>query len=181
MSLANTDHVRHGDEITLDAENEVMTRPVRTKYIPKSMNTVTSAFPLQPKKNRKGKKKPIEWPDDPEMKAQGQDADCGENLSSLDESALMDCEFRDDALGKKQDFKKTMKKANSHWFDCYTRDIELLKSINSVMDFSYLAVGLRGSGCTRDIADHTFTYPPHTCLYHSIQDEKGHAALNFGK
>ena len=27
----------------------------------------------------------------------------------------------------------------------------------------------------------TFTYPPNTCVYHSIQDEKGHAALNFGK
>ena len=103
VSFANTDHVRHGDETILDVNNEVMTRPVRTKYIPKSIPTVTSAFPLQPKKNRKGKKKPIEWPDDPEMKAQGQDAVCGENLKSLDESALMDCEFRDDALGSKKD------------------------------------------------------------------------------
>ena len=75
MSFTNTDHVRHGDEIILDASNEVMTRPVRTKYTPNVVQSVTTAFPLQPKKNRQGKKKPIEWPDDPEDKAQGQNAD----------------------------------------------------------------------------------------------------------
>ena len=30
-------------------------------------------------------------------------------------------EFRDDALGKKQDFKKTMRKANSHWLLLHSR------------------------------------------------------------
>ena len=79
-----------------------MTRPMRTKYTIRAILPVTTAFPLQTKKNKKPKvKKKIEWPEDPEEKAQGQRADCGECLSSLEESELMDCEFRHAAVGKK--------------------------------------------------------------------------------
>ena len=74
-----------------------------------------------------------------------------------------------------------MKQTSSHWFDCFTRDMEMMKNINSMMDFSYLAIGLRGSGCTRDEEDPNFQYPNTKSVYLSIQDPNEHAALNFGK
>ena len=79
----------HTDEITLDTENGMRTRPVRVKYTPQE-----DAYPLKPKKSRKAVvKKAIVWPDDPEAKHQGQQADCGEDLTSieLEEAELMDC------------------------------------------------------------------------------------------
>ena len=57
----------------------------------------------------------------------------------------------------------------------------MMKSINSMIDFSYLSIGLRGSGCTRDEEDPNFKYPSTTSVYLSIQDPNGHAELNFGK
>ena len=65
-----------------------MTRPVRVKY-----TSQEDALPLKPKKNQKAVfKKAIVWPDDPEAKRQGQQADCGEDLTSieLEETKLMD-------------------------------------------------------------------------------------------
>ena len=94
--INQTDHVRHTDDITRDPENGIVTRPVRVKYTPQE-----DAYPLKPKKNKKAVvKKPTVWPDDPEATRQEQQADCGEDLTSieLEETELMDCEFRDDAL-----------------------------------------------------------------------------------
>ena len=88
--INQTDHVRHTDEITLDPENGIMTRPVRVKY-----TLQEDAYPLKPNKQKNKKavvKKAIVWLDDPEAKRQGQQADCGEDLTSieLEEAELMD-------------------------------------------------------------------------------------------
>ena len=71
------------------------------KHIPRE-----DAYPLKPKKNKQAiVKKPIVWPDDPKAKRQGQQADCGEDLTSIEKTDLMDCEFRDDALhGRGEDY-----------------------------------------------------------------------------
>ena len=120
--INQTDHVRHTDEITLDPENGIMTRSVRVKYTPQE-----DAYPLKPKKNKKAVvKKAIVWPDDSEAKRQGQQADCGEDLGSieLEETELMDCECRNEALhARGKDYAK--KKPKTCWTDCYERDMLL--------------------------------------------------------
>ena len=96
----NHDHIRYDDDINIDHVNNVLTRPVRVKF-KESVGHIPMerSFPLEPKKNKKAiVKKPIEWPADPEKKHQGQNADCGEYFTSIEEEELMDCEFRDDAL-----------------------------------------------------------------------------------
>ena len=71
--------------------------------------TNNDAYPLCENKNSKAViKKPIVWLKDSEMKAQGQNTDCGTDLSSIEEGELMDCEFRDDALGHKKDHMKKL-------------------------------------------------------------------------
>ena len=80
----------------------VMTRPVRTCYKPEPQ-----AFSLQAKTDKKAvAKKPVVWPEDPEKAKQGQSADCGEDMTSLESYDLMECECLDDALQKKQQDKK---------------------------------------------------------------------------
>ena len=76
----------------------------------------------------------------------------------LDETDLMDCEFREDAIQEKskQDLKQQYQKPLpthsfvTHWDSCYRRDLKLLTEMEVHMDFSYLAIGLRGSGCSED-------------------------------
>ena len=77
------------------------------------------------------------------MKAQGQNADCGNDFFSIGEGGIMDCKFRDDALGNKKD------KMKKRWKKKQVNDMFLLQDMNATVDVSYLAVGLRGSGCTR--------------------------------
>ena len=48
-------------------------------------------------------KKPIVWPKDSEMKAQGQNADCSNDLFSIEEGELMECQIWDNALENKKD------------------------------------------------------------------------------
>ena len=64
-------------------------RPVRVKYIPRD-----DSYQLKLEKNKKSVvKKQIVWPDDPEASRQGQKADCGEDLTSIEEEDRMDCEL----------------------------------------------------------------------------------------
>ena len=69
------------------------------------------------------------------MKAQGQNADCGTDLSSIEEGELMDCDFRDDALGNKKDKMKKL------WKKKQVIDMLLLQDMNATVDFSYLVYG----------------------------------------
>ena len=109
------------------------------------------------------------------MKAQGQNADCGTDLSSIEEGELMDCEFRDDALGHKKDKMKKL------WKKKQVNDMLFLQDMNATVDFSYLAVGLRGSGCTREEDNEGFVYPPSVRCFHSIESEDAFASLTTGR
>ena len=73
----NQDHIRHYDQINVDMSTSTITRDVRIKFEPvQSLVTYSDSYPLREKKISKAVvKKPIVWPNDPEMKAQGQNAE----------------------------------------------------------------------------------------------------------
>ena len=82
LEFTGTDQVRHNDVIEVNPKTGVITRPVRDKY-----QVPEDSYPLREKKNKKSiVKRPIEWPSDPEAKAQGQKGDCGDDLTSLAKS-----------------------------------------------------------------------------------------------
>ena len=161
-STMNHDHIRHDDPITVDEKTGTLTRPQRV-FITKDQADQEGPFeceevyPLQTKKNRKPvNKRPIVWPNDDEKKAQGQSADCGEDfggIDDVDDTELMDCEFREDTLQQKSKEKKDAVyrrqqdfKRRAHFVYNKDADEMLLSQLDSILDTTYLAIGMRGSG-----------------------------------
>ena len=90
----------------------------------------------------------------------------------------MDCEFRDEALhGRGKDYAN--QKPKTYWTDCYERDMWLLQNVHTTMDFSYFAIGMRGSDCWRD-EEGFDDYPVPVTVFHSIMSVEGYAVLSTG-
>ena len=175
----STDIARSTDNVTIDERKGEYQRPIRVKFNDK---VEVRSFPLHGKKNKKPvTKRDIPYPDDPEKGAQGQDADCGEDFTSIDEDELKTCEFREDCLTGKQLQPYPRKQSHLtavYWNSCYERDMKLLSELDIHFDYTYFSVGLRGSGFTDD---HVEKQDQHVQCFHSVLDEEAFVALTSGK
>ena len=81
----------------------------------------------------------------------------------------MNCEFRDDALSGRQD-----KKTHVIWTQ--ESDDLFMNRLHSHLDFSYLAIGLRGSTCTSNWLT-TIEKPLNVIEHESILSEAAWTAL----